>query len=418
MRLVYGGVINYEDGLKKHGSIHHPNSLGNVWAAVSEYCGFKPGWHKAGTTMAFAALGNPVYMKEFEKMITFNPKKDNNWLAIDTKYFNNRDGIGHITSKFEDIFGEKACEHGEDKQGHRDVAATLQAFTEKVIIEKLNEIATHTQTSKLVMAGGVCLNSVANALILEKTPFKELFIQPASHDAGLSIGSAYLLHQEFNRGNKPPRMNTAYFGPEFSDEEIENELRQAGDKISFTKNALIHEEVAKLIYEGNVIAWFQGRMEFGPRALGSRSILSSACDKEMINKLNKVKFRESFRPFAISILEEYKDLWLVKGFVSPFMLFVEAIKSNLKDKVPAAQHIDGTVRTQTVNKLDNGLYYELIKSYHSISQIPLIINTSFNIKGMPIVLSPKDAIKAFLESDIDFLAMGSFLVSKKSDMID
>jgi carbamoyltransferase len=411
------GNINYEKEIDLMGSIHHPNSLGNIWSAVSEYCGFRPGWHKAGTTMAFASLGKPIYMDRFEKIINFHPERKSDWLKIDTKYFDNRDGIGHIKPEFEALFGEKSCEHGKDKQIHRDVAATLQSFTEKVIVEKLNEVYLQTKIPKLVMAGGVCLNSVANALVLEKTPFKEMFIQPASHDAGLCIGSAYLLQQEFNKQNKPESMVNAYFGPEFSDEDIESELVKENSRIDFLKVNDISLKVANLIHEGSIVAWFQGRMEYGPRALGSRSILASASKKEMIDKLNKVKHRESFRPFAISILEDRKNEWLVKGYKSPFMLIVEAIKPNLKHIVPAAQHIDGSVRTQTVNEMDNGEYYNLLKEYYDISKIPLFINTSFNIKGKPIVLSPKDGIEAFLDSDIDYLAIGPYLVNKKNMII-
>ncbi|MFA6554187.1 MAG: carbamoyltransferase C-terminal domain-containing protein [Candidatus Paceibacterota bacterium] len=407
------GKIDYKNGVNQIGSLHHPNSLGNLWGAVSEYCGFLPGWAKAGTTMAFAALGRPKYMKEFEKMITFKPENDSNWFVTDTKYFDNRDGAGHVTPVFEDFFGEKSCEHGQDKEIHRDIAATLQVFTEKVILEKLAEVYKRTQQSNLVMAGGVCLNSVVNALILEKSAFKDLFIQPASHDAGLSIGSAYLLQQEFNVGKKPGQMRNAYLGPEYSDDEIINALGLHKDEVSFTKEDAIHEKVATLLNNGKIVACFQGRLEYGPRALGSRSILAPAVENSMVERLNKIKQRESFRPFAISILEEYKNDWLVHGYISPFMLIVESIKSDLREKVPAAQHVDGTVRTQTINESDNGLYFKLLRAYHALSGTPLFINTSFNIKGRPIVLSPDDALKAFLEVDIDVLAIGSYLVSRK-----
>jgi carbamoyltransferase len=409
------GKIDYKTGLRQMGSLHHPNSLGNLWGAVGEYCGFIPGWAKAGTTMAFAALGKPKYMKEFEKMISFKPKKDNNWLVLDTAYFDNRDGAGHIRPAFESLFGEKSCVHGQDKEIHRDMAATLQAFTEKVILEKLAEVYRQTQQTKLVMAGGVCLNSVANALILEKSLFKDLFVQPASHDAGLSIGSAYLLQQEFNSGKKSAQMKNAYLGPEYSDEEIEAALERNKDVVSFTKESAIHEKVATLLNNGKIVAWFQGRLEYGPRALGSRSILAPAIEKGMIERLNRIKQRESFRPFAISILEESKKDWLVHGYTSPFMLIVESIKPELREKVPAAQHVDGTVRTQTINEHDNGLYFKLLKTYNSLSGIPLFINTSFNIKGRPIVLSPEEALKAFLEVDIDVLAIGSYLVTKNKN---
>lgn len=408
------GKAGYKDGIQEIGSLHHPNSLGNLWGVVGEYCGFVPGWAKAGTTMAFAALGKPTQMDKFEKMIKFEPQKDSNWLTFDTTYFDNRDGAGHVTPAFEELFGEKSCEHGKDKQVHRDTAATLQAFTEKVILEKLSEIYKKTHVSKLVMAGGVCLNSVANALILEISPFKDMFIQPASHDAGLSIGCAYLLQQEFNLGKVPEKMEHAYLGPEYGDDEIFGALQFFQNKISYARTDSVAVEVAKFLHEGNVVAWFQGRIEYGPRALGSRSILAPAVDNAMTGKLNKIKSRESFRPFAISIIEEKKNDWLIHGYKSPFMLIVESIKPELRDKVPAAQHIDGSVRTQTVNEKANSLYYTLLKEYECLSGIPLFINTSFNIKGKPIVLTPKDAIDAFLGSDIEILAIGPYLVKKKA----
>jgi carbamoyltransferase len=407
------GKIDYKNGIREMGSLNHPNSLGNIWGAISEYCGFIPGWVKAGTTMAFAAFGKSRYMKEFEKMIIFKPEKKNDWLKIDTKYFDNRDGAGHVTPAFENLFGVRSCSHGQDTEVHRDVAATLQAFTEKVIIEKLAEVYRCTKESNLVMAGGVCLNSVANSMVLQNSLYKNVFTQPASHDAGLSIGSAYLLHQEFNKGKKVEQMRTTCLGPEYSDEEIASALELFKDRILFIKEAFLCDKVAELIHGGNIVAWFQGRLEYGPRALGSRSILATASDAKMVERLNKIKQRELFRPFAISILEEYKDTWLVHGYISPFMLLVDLITPGLKDRVPAAQHVDGTVRTQTINENDNGLYFKLLKSYTSLSGIPLFINTSFNIKSKPIVLTPKDAIEAFLEVDMDVLAIGSYIITKK-----
>ena len=406
------GKVDYKNGIEEIGSLHHPNSLGNLWGVVGEYCGFVPGWAKAGTTMAFAALGEPKYMDKFEKMITFDPEKYSNWLTLDTKYFDNRDGAGHVTAAFEEMFGEKSCEHGKDKQIHRDVAATLQAFTEKVILEKLSEIHKRIGVSKLIMAGGVCLNSVANALILERSLFKDLFIQPASHDAGLSIGCAYLLQQEFNLGRKPEKMEHAYLGPEYSNEEILSALQAHKDEISFSSEDRIVTSVSELLNTGHIVAWFQGRIEYGPRALGARSILASAVDKNMIARLNSIKRRESFRPFAISILEKKRNDWLNRGYISPFMLIVESVKPELRDRVPAAQHVDGSVRTQTVTE-KSGIYFDLLTEYEKLSGIPLFINTSFNIKGKPIVLTPQNAVDAFLESDIEYLAIGPCLAQKR-----
>jgi carbamoyltransferase len=260
----------------------------------------------------------------------------------------------------------------------------------------------------------VALNSVTNGLILQNTPFKELFIQPASHDAGSALGAVYLLYQEFNKGKRPVPLTHAYLGPEYSPDEIEATLKHYEGSINYSKEESIYKKVARLLNEGNVVMWFQGRLEFGPRALGARSILAPAVDKNMINTLNKTKYRESFRPFAISILEEKTKDWLAQGHISPYMLLVDHIKPEFKNKVPAAQHVDGSVRTQTINQKDNGIYYDLLKEYEKLSGIPLFINTSFNIKGLPIVNDPKRALEAFIESkDVQYLAIGPYFVTKK-----
>lgn len=407
------GTVDYKSGIQVRGSLHHPHSPGCVWGAISEYCGFNPGWKKAGTTMALAAFGKPKYLSEFKKILKLEASKDSNWLTVDDEYIRNRDCKGTYTPKFEKLFGPAAVKPGEYTQVHYDVAATLQQYHQDMILEKLNDIHAKTKKTRLVMAGGVALNSVTNGLILEKTPFKEMFIQPASHDAGSALGAVYLMYQESHKGKKPAPLTHAYLGPEFSSEEIESELKKHADALGFSKEESISKKVAGLLNGGEVVMWFQGRSEFGPRALGARSILAPATEKDMVSKLNKTKHREAFRPFAISILEEKAKDWLVQGGVSPYMLLVDRVKPELKDKVPAAQHVDGSVRVQTVNERDNGQYYSLLKEYAAISGIPLFINTSFNIKGMPIVNDPAQAIAAFVESpDIKYLAIGPYLVTK------
>lgn len=408
------GTVDYQQGIQVKGSLYHPNSLGCIWGAVSEYCGFTPGWQKAGTTMAFAALGKPKYLDTLKKIIKFFPDRDSNWFSVDKSYFRISDCKGQVNRKFEELVGGVSAEPGKYSQIHYDIAASWQEYTQDIILGKLNDIYNKTKQTKLVMAGGVSLNSVTNGLILERTPFKELFIQPASHDAGVAIGAAYLLYQEFNEAKKPVPPRHAYFGPEYSPEEILTVLNKYRDVLEFSKDEVVYKKVAQLLYTGKVVMWFQGRLEFGPRALGARSILASATDANMVAQLNKTKHRESFRPFAISILEEKAKEWLVRGHVSPYMLLVNSVKPELKNKVPAAQHVDGSVRVQTVNERDNGVYYLLLKEYTELSGIPLFINTSFNIKGLPIVNNPGQAVEAFLESrDIEYLAIGQYLVTKK-----
>jgi carbamoyltransferase len=219
------------------------------------------------------------------------------------------------------------------------------------------------------------------------------------------------LQQEFGKKGKVQQMTSTNLGPDYSDLEIEQALRIETNSLMWIKESDIVERTAELLNSGEIIAWFQGRGEYGPRALGSRSILAPANRRGMVSILNKIKNREEFRPFAISILEELRKDWLVYGFISPYMLLVDRIKPQLKDKVPAAEHVDGSVRTQTVNA-NAGIYYQLLKKYSSMSDLPLFINTSFNIKGLPIVNSPEQAIEAFLDSSIEYLAIGSYLVQK------
>jgi carbamoyltransferase len=407
------GVADYKNGIQDIGTIEHPHSLGCLWGAITEYCGFTPGWSKTGTVMALAALGEPKYMKEFEQMIKFTSERDNSWLKVDLNYFIFNDCKGRVSKKFESLFGAKACKWGEDTQVHRDVAATMQAFSTHVVTEKLKEIHKITGESKLVMAGGVCLNSVTNGLILDKTPFTEMFIQPAANDAGASLGAAYMSQQSSKEAKKPPAMSHAYLGPEYSSQEIQRVLDQYNERFHYKEDENIAKTTARLIHQGKVVMWFQGRLEFGPRALGARSILASATDADVIDELNKTKQRESFRPFAISILEDQADRWLENGRKAPFMLLVDHVKESLKSRVPAAQHIDGSVRAQTVNQADNGIYFDLLEEYNRLSDIPLIINTSFNIGGLPIVNNPSQAVRAFIESkDVKHLAIGPYLVTK------
>lgn len=407
------GTTDYLKGIQVKGAISHPQSIGCIWGAIGEYCGFLPGWKRAGVTMGFSAFGKPKYLGKLKKLIKFYPEKDNNWFEVNTDYFKISDCKGQPTERFEKFIGAPSAQPDNYKKIHQEVASSWQKYTEEIIIEKLKDIYKKTKKEKIVMAGGVCLNSVANGLILHNTPFKELFTQPASHDAGVAIGAAYLLQQKYDGQNKPKPMKNAFLGPSYSSTEIEKTLRENNNKIKFFRVKDVHNKIAQLLNKGKIVMWFQGRLEYGPRALGARSILAPVIEKDMQSKLNYIKKRESFRPFAISILEEDSKEWLVNGNKSPYMLLVDAIKPKFKNKVPSAQHVDGSVRVQTVNKEDNEIYYLLLKEYKRISGIPLFINTSFNIKGLPIVNDPKQALEAFLDSkDVKYLAIGEYLVTK------
>ncbi len=404
------GVIENNKIIQK-GSIHHPNSIGNLYVAVGHFCGF-PTFNKAGTVMALTALGKPTYLTEFKELIQIDLSKHSDFVTLNRGYIDCTSGEGVPKKEMEKLFRIPVAEKGvKPTQAHLDIAATLQFVVENFILDLLNKIHKETGKENLVMAGGVCLNSVANGQIKEKTPFKNFFIQPAAHDAGLSLGAAYLLLHQNKKDKVEHEMKTACLGPSYTDEEILSQL-SIDREISYVKVSDIASKTAELISQGKKVAWFQGRLEFGPRALGSRSILADARDKNTADQLNKIKSRESFRPFAISILEEKSTEWLVRAIKSPFMLLVDFVKDGLKEKVPAAQHVDGSVRVQTVNKEEGGLYYDLITEFYRITGAPLIINTSFNIKGKPIINSPKEALEAFKIVELDVLAIGSFLVTK------
>ncbi len=407
------GTWGFVEGTKivQKGSIHHPDSVGNLYVGIGHFCGF-PTFHKAGTVMAFAALGKPTYKTQFEKLVKIDLSKSNGFIAINRDYMDCSSGVAIPKKRMEELFGVSIIEKGaKPTQAHYDIAATLQFVVQNFILDLLNKIQKETGKDNLVMAGGVCLNSVTNGLIKEKTSFKNFFIQPAAHDAGLSLGAAYLLLHKNKEEKIQQEMKTACLGPSYTDEEILSEL-SVSKGISYLKIDNIAKEAAKLISENKKIAWFQGRLEFGPRALGARSILADAQMKENVDELNRIKARESFRPFAISILEEKATEWLIRGTKSPYMLLVDYVKDSHKEKVPSAQHVDGSVRVQTVNGAENGMYYDLIKEFEKITGVPMIINTSFNIKGLPIVNTPKDALQAFAEVELDALIIGPYLVTK------
>ncbi len=396
----------------KLGQSYFPDSIGKVYSGTCRFLGFS-GAEKDGTVMALAAFGEPKFVDIFRKII--KPIKDTNSLKVkvDASYFDfySTADIALSSKKFSDVFGIPARKHEEEvTQIHKDIAASLQKVTEEVIVELLQRLHLITGETNLVLSGGVALNSVLNGKLEKISAFKNVFIQPAASDAGLSLGAAYLSRLERNM-NKPVPMETAALGPSYSDEECREALEKAGLKYEAPQN--LTRIVAQAISEGKIIAWFQGRMEFGPRALGQRSLLGDARLVTMLDKLNEVKKREKFRPFAISILEEKAHNVLESIDNSPFMLMVDTVKSDWRNKVPSAQHIDGSVRIQTLNKKRDGLYYDLVQEFDKLTGVPLIINTSLNIKGQPIVCTPSEAIETFVSSSIDVLVMGPYLIYKK-----
>jgi carbamoyltransferase len=401
-------------------AVIYPHSAGIFYTSLTQYLGF-PHYGDEYKVMGLAPYGEPKYVNELKKVILF---KDNGLFEIDTKYFKHaKEGVAmswengnpHIDSIFskelENLLGP-ARKQGEDlTQKHKDIATSVQRVTEELIFHILNHLQKKTGLENICIAGGVAQNSVANGKILEKTTFKNVYIPSAGHDAGTALGSALWLYNHVLENERLPAIYNAYTGAKFSNEEIENCLKT--ERIEYTRyqdNELL-ELVADALVEGKVIGWFQGRAEFGPRALGHRSIIVDprrTDAKELLN--SKIKRRESFRPFAPSILEEYVSEYFEKTDKVPFMEKVYLIKKEKQNEIPAVTHIDGTGRLQTVEKGDR--YYDLIEKFRQTTGTPILLNTSFN-ENEPIVNTPKEALECYLRTEMDMLVLENFVIIRK-----
>ena len=417
--------------------IHFPHSLGLLYSAFTQYCGFRvnSGEYKL---MGLAPYGKPIYKNLiFENIVTM--KKDGTF-ELNLDYFNFLGGLEMINpSKFSDLFGFDSRRYEEDINIHYcNVAASIQVVLEEVVINLVNNAINLTDSKNLVLAGGVALNCVANKKILDQTNIQNIWIQPAAGDAGGSLGAALSYYHSKSVQTEKKNidiMNGSYLGTSYGNEEILNELKK--HKLNFVEysNTQLNKYIARQLNEGKIIGRFDGKMEFGPRALGNRSIIADPRRKDMQSKLNrKVKFSESFRPFARSVLEEYASDFFDTDTKSPYMLLTSQVKSvkvrkndssdlllqlnNIDSKLPAVTHVDGSARLQTVSSEVNNKYYELINEFYKLSKCPVVINTSFNVRGEPIVESPIDAIRCFLNTNIDTLVLGSFVVEKQDQEID
>ncbi len=416
--------------------VHFPHSIGLLYSAFTYYLGFKvnSGEYKV---MGLAPYGEPRYVDViFEKLIKI--AKDGSF-QLDMSYFDYATGLTMTNKKFDKLFGgPPRISESKLTQREMDIAASIQKVTEEIIIRLARGIAKETGQQNLCLAGGVALNCVANGILLREKIFKEIWIQPAAGDAGGALGAAlsiWHLHykKERNLSINQDSMKGSYLGPNFDDSEIENELNLCGAFFKkYTEDELI-EEVASALADGKAIGWMQGRMEFGPRALGGRSIIADPRSPTMQKQLNlKVKYRESFRPFAPSILYENVGEWFQNNSISPYMLLVTHIKEEKRNKitkeqnslfgidklnvprssVPAITHVDYSARVQTVHSETNPIYHALIKKFNEKTGCPLIVNTSFNVRGEPIVCTPTDAYKCFMGNELDVLAIGKFLLKK------
>ena len=415
--------------------IHFPHSLGLLYSAFTYYTGFKvnSGEYKL---MGLAPYGNPIYENKIKELINI---KEDGTFRLNQKYFNYATGLTMTNDHFHNLFGQKPRDPKKEKltQFHMDIASSIQKITEEIMIKLAKSIREEYNIKNLCLAGGVALNCVANGKILQEKIFDNIWIQPAAGDAGGSLGAALALWH-IDQGNKRivnsnDDMEGSYLGSEFSQDQIENELKSIGahydkfdyeDLISKTSDYLSNEKA---------VGWFQGRMEFGPRALGSRSILGDPRSDNMQKNLNlKVKYRESFRPFAPSILKEDLPEWFDITVDSPYMLLVANINSKKKiemtddqkklfgiDKlnikrsdIPAVTHVDYSARIQTVTKEKNKRYYDLILKFKEKTGCPVIVNTSFNVRGEPIVNTPTDAFNCFMGTELDYLVIGNCILDK------
>ncbi len=411
--LSYGTYV--DNKLKTLEELHFPNSVGLIYSAITFYLGFNANGGE-GKVMGLADYGQAIYLDDLLKTIDL---KEDGSFKLDESYWDFKSGRIPVTKKFIKKFGDPRIKGSELKENHFNMASSLQKLTELILIRVANHVYEKTKLDSLCLSGGSFLNIPTNSKILESTPFKNLYIQPSASDAGAALGAALYVNNLINPNSKKYFMNRADFGPEYSDAEIERQLL----KNKFKYNKLEEEEVIALasnwINENEVIIWFQGRIEFGPRALGHRSILASARNKEMKDYLNlEVKKRESFRPYGISILEEKENEILISSkpsgksdFVGPFMLKLGQVRNDFLNVYPSAVHVDGSTRYQTVTSKD-GIYYKLIKKLNDDFNMPLIINTSFNLDGEPIVNSPEDACKTFKNSLIKKMVIGNYVVEK------
>jgi carbamoyltransferase len=433
------GVGNGHE-LKIQKEINFPHSLGLLYAAFTYYTGFKvnSGEYKV---MGLAPYGIPKYAQLiYDNLIDLKPDGS---FRLNLDYFNYCTGLTMTNERFDALFdGAPRMPAAPLEQRHMDLAASIQVVIEEAVLRLSRSLAEETGEANLCLAGGVALNCVANGKVLRDGKFENIWVQPAAGDSGGALGAAltiYHLYADRPRtvANTPDGMAGSYLGPEFDDGETQTRLKAAGARYAVLPRDQLLDRTAHALADGKAVGWFQGRMEFGPRALGNRSILADPRDPQMQKKLNlKVKYRESFRPFAPSVLREHVSEWFDIDVDSPYMLMVAPVqerhrremtseeqrlfgidKLNVpRSSVPAVTHVDYSARVQTVHRETNPLYHDLIGRFHRLTGCPVLVNTSFNVRSEPIVCTPEDAFRCFMGSEIDVLAAGScYLIKDEQD---
>jgi len=418
--------------------IHFPHSIGLLYSSFTYYAGFKvnSGEYKL---MGLAPYGEPKFKNIILKELL--DLKDDGSFKLNMKYFNYATGLTMINKKFEKLFGQKTRDPNKDllTKFHMDIAASIQSVTEEIVLKLTESLLKENKSKNLCMAGGVALNCVANGKILKNNIFKNIWIQPAAGDAGGSLGAALAfwykeLGNKRNSNTRTDEMQGSYLGPSFENDQVENSLKSLKATYKKENEEDLVQIVAQELKNQKTVGWFQGRMEFGPRALGARSIIADPRSDKMQRVLNmKIKFRESFRPFAPSVLREDLGEWFDLECDSPYMLLVAEIKKKLqipmsqKDKqlfgieklnikrsiLPAITHVDYSARIQTVHKETNPRYYNLLKKFKEITSCPVLVNTSFNVRGEPIVCSIEDAFRCFMGTNLDVLVCENFVLYKE-----
>ncbi len=427
---IWHGKDNYLRSLKE---IHFPHSLGLLYSAFTYYCGFKvnSGEYKL---MGLASHGQPKYVNLIQdRLITAN---DNGSFKLNMKYFNYHRGLTMTSDLFHELFSGPPREpETKITQKHKDLAASIQAVIEEQVVRIANFTKSIIDSENLCLAGGVALNCVANSKLKGETGFPNIWIQPAAGDAGGALGAALSMwhcYLQKPKSNNFDAMSGCLLGPEYSNEAIKIELEALGANYQYLPDSHLYSKVAQLLADQNVLGWFQGRMEFGPRALGARSILADPRNSQMQLIVNqKIKFRETFRPFAPAVLVQDKSEYFDMEWASPYMLFTVPVirtKNQLESSsnktlkkeekythslIPAVTHIDGSARVQTVDQKSNFAFRQLLKEFKNLTGSSVLLNTSFNIRGESIVCRPEDAYKCFMKTGLDFLVIGNFVLNKK-----
>ena len=389
-----------------------PHSQGDVYGSVTDFCGFKKDYDE-GKTMGLAPLGDPSTFRDIvSRIVRVN---DDMSLAVDLSYFGFPRFRGPYSKKFVAAFGEprEKSRNAKFEQNHLDVAAAFQENLEESLLHIAKQLRQRTHEDYLVISGGVALNSVANGRLVRESGFKDVYVMPAAGDNGTAIGAAFYVENQILGRPRTFVHDDPFVGTQYSDAEIRKVLDDSKLTYTVLPDGEVESTAAELLHAGAIIGWFQGRMEIGPRALGNRSILADPTLPDMKDKINaEVKHREAFRPFAPSCPIEDTPRYFEQNVADPFMLKVCDVRPEMRDSLPAITHVDGTARLQTVHSETNPRYYRLLKEFEKLSGFPVLLNTSFNVMGEPIVESPEDAVRCFFSTGLDYLVVGNCLLRK------